>query len=635
MLSNINSPQDLRQLKSSELPHLAKEIREKIIATVSKTGGHLASSLGVVELTIALHYVFKSPKDKIIFDVGHQSYTHKILTGRQKQFHTLRQYKGISGFPKSEESEHDIFTTGHASTSLSVALGVACARDKQNKNFHVIPIIGDGSLTGGLAWEALNQIGYLHPDIMVILNDNEMSISANVGAVAKYLNRLIIDPKYNRLRNKARQLLKSIPLGHLAIKTVKHAEESVKSFLFPSCIFEDLGFKYIGPIDGHNLSELIDTFNKVKSLGGPIFIHIITKKGKGYLPAENNATKFHGISSFEVSSGERNNKNKILTYTDIFSQTLIKLASKNKNLIAITAAMPDGTGLNKFKDQFPNQFYDVGIAEGHAITFAAGLASQGLHPVCAIYSTFLQRAYDQIIHDVCLQNLPVIFMLDRGGLVGDDGPTHHGAFDLSYLRHIPNLVVMSPKDENEFQCMIKTAENYSGPIACRYPRGEVKDVNLENNPKPLAIGRGEILKQGKDLSIITIGSMVYPSLQAAIKLQKFGLSIQVINARFVKPLDKDLILKAANCKKILTVEENVIAGGFGSAVSELLAGHNLEIHHMGLPDKFIEHGTVNQLKQDLGLTEEGIFNTVLKIFKTQNSKLKYQNHSSKFKAIGF
>ena len=632
MLSQINSPKDLKLLNPSQLPKLSKQIRRKMIHTVSKTGGHLASSLGAVELAIALHYIFNSPKDKLIWDVGHQAYAHKILTGRQKRFHTLRQYQGLSGFPNRQESEHDIMGVGHASTSLSTALGIAEARDQKKENFHVVPIIGDGALTGGLVWEALNQIGYLRSNIIVILNDNEMSISPNVGAISKYLNRLIIDPNYNRLRRKARNLLKSVPLGSLAIKTVKHTEGSIKSFLFPSSLFEELGFKYIGPINGHNLNELIDTFKKTTALGGPILIHTITKKGKGYKHAEKNATKFHGISSFTISNGKKNKKSKNITYTEVFARTLNRLAAKNKKLIAITAAMPDGAGLIKFKEKFPNRFYDVGIAEEHAVTFAAGLAIQDLRPVCAIYSTFLQRAYDQIVHDIALQNLPVIFMLDRGGLVGADGPTHHGCFDFSYLRHIPNLVIMAPKDENELQHMIKTAENYDkGPIACRYPRGEGYGINLDRNLKPIKIGQGEKLKDGQDLAIIAIGSMVYPSLQAALKLQKSGISAQVINARFVKPLDKKLILQAAKCKRILTVEENTIQGGFGSAVSEFLSSQkNLEIYHLGIPDKFIEHGAVDQLKKNIGLNTDGIVKKVLEIFNLKILDSKFQI-SSKFK----
>jgi len=629
MLSKINSPKELKNLKPNQLPKLSREIRRKIISTVSKTGGHLASSLGATELTVALHYSFNSPKDKIIWDVGHQAYAHKLLTGRQKKFDTLRQYQGISGFPKREESEHDIFNAGHASTSLSAALGIAEARDQKNQNFQVIPVIGDGALTGGMAWEAMNQIGYLRPDMIAILNDNEMSISPNVGALSKYLNRLIVDPNYNKIRRKARNVLNSVPLGRLAIKTVKHAEESVKAFLFPSCIFEDLGFKYIGPIDGHNVDELLSTFQKVKLLGGPVLVHVITKKGKGYKYAEDDATKFHGISSFKISDGEKKKKAGNPSYTEIFSQTLNRLAAKNKKIVAVTAAMPDGTGLSKFKEKFPSRFYDVGICEEHAVTFAAGLAHQGLKPVCAIYSTFLQRAYDQIVHDVALQNLPVTFMLDRGGLVGDDGPTHHGCFDYSYLRHIPNMAVMAPKDENEFQHMIKTAEKYNGPIACRYPRGEGYGIKLNRNLAPIKIGQAEKLMDGKDLSIIAIGSMVYPSMQAALELHKYGIHAQVINARFVKPLDKKLIKQAAKCGKIITVEENTIHGGFGSAINELLSDQkDLEIHNIGIPDQFIEHGGVDQLKQDIELNTEGIVKKVLEIFNTKIQKQELRNFKS-------
>lgn len=610
-LSQINTPEDLQKIEVENLKPLSGEIREFIIQKASKTGGHLAPNLGVVELTLALHYVFNSPIDKIIWDVGHQCYTHKILTGRRTDFDSLRQFGGISGFPRRGESEHDIFGTGHASTSISAALGIAVARDLKEEDHKVIAVIGDGSLGGGMAFEALNQAGAAKRDMIIVLNDNEMSISKNVGALSAYLNRLVSDPRYNQLRARARKLLCKWPLGKHAVKAARRIESSVMALLGPSLLFEELGFKYIGPIDGHNVFDLVNTFQNVKQLGGPLLVHVVTKKGKGCDYAEKNATKFHSVAPFDAANGEKLSvPSEKITYTEAFSNALVKLAEQDKKIVAITAAMPDGTGLAKFARKFPDRFFDVGICEQHAVTFAAGLATAGFKPVCAIYSTFLQRAYDQIVHDVALQNLPVIFALDRGGIVGDDGPTHHGVFDVSYLRHIPNMVVMAPKDENELQSMLKTAVNYAGPSALRYPRANGISAPIEKDIMSVEIGKAEILREGEDLAIIAFGSMVYPAVRAAEELIHDGESVTVINARFAKPLDEEIILKAAECGKIITIEENALQGGFGSAIIELLEKknvRNIKIRRLGIPDKFIEHGSQEILKEQISLNKRGIY----------------------------
>ncbi|MEW6408072.1 MAG: 1-deoxy-D-xylulose-5-phosphate synthase [Patescibacteria group bacterium] len=622
LLNQVNSPADLKRLSLNQLPALSCELRDFIIENVSKTGGHLAPNLGVVELTLALHYIFESPRDKIIWDVGHQCYTHKILTGRKNRFYTLRQQDGISGFPVRAESEHDIFGTGHASTSISAALGFACARDFKKEKYKVCAVIGDGAISGGMSFEALNNVGAAKRDLIVVLNDNKMSISHNVGALSVYLNRLVSDPRYNQLRGRARKFLSRWPFGREAVKAARKLESAVMSVLGPSLLFEELGFKYIGPIDGHNIQELLTTFKNVKQIGGPILVHVVTKKGKGCSYAEHDATKYHGITPFNIKNGEKiEKKTPQITYSEVFVNTLIKLAQKDKKIIAITAAMPDGTGLSKFAKFFPDRFFDVGICEQHAVTFAAGLAVSGFKPVCAIYSTFLQRAYDQIIHDVALQKLPIIFAIDRAGIVGDDGPTHHGVFDISYLRHIPNMIAAAPKDENELQNLLKTAVDYKlGPIAIRYPRGVGEGVELEDFKK-IEIGKAEVLQEGKDLAIVALGSMVYPALRVAKLLLEQGISAKVINARFVKPLDRQIILEAASCGKILTIEENSLSGGFGCAVLECLEQEkikNLKIKRLGIPDKFISHGDVKILKNNLGLDEKGIFKAAEELLVSEN-----------------
>jgi 1-deoxy-D-xylulose-5-phosphate synthase len=620
VLDQIQTSHDIKKLDYEELEKLCHELREEIISTVSKTGGHLASNLGVVELTAALHYVFDFPRDKLVWDVGHQSYVHKLLTGRKDRFHTLRQYGGISGFPKRDESPYDAFDSGHSGASISSALGMAEARRLKGEEGKVIAVIGDGSMTAGLAFEGLNQTGHIDQDLIVILNDNEMSISPNVGALSSYLNRLMTGQFVNRFRHDMRGFLETLPgIGKSVLRFAKQAEESLKGLLMPGLLFEELGLRYIGPIDGHRLDYLIETFQNIKRLGGPILIHVITKKGKGYPPAEMDPARFHGVPPFVIETGEfRSNQKNPPTYTEVFGETLCRLAKENKRLIAVTAAMQNGTGLEEFARQFRDRFYDIGIAEQHAVTFAAGLALEGMKPVVAIYSTFLQRAYDQVLEDVCLQKLPVVFALDRGGIVGEDGPTHHGLFDFSYLRHIPNLIVMVPKDENEFQHMIKTATECPVPVAFRYPRGKGLGGGREVSLRSIDIGKGEILREGQDILIIAIGTTVYPSLRAAERLAEAGIQAAVINSRFLKPLDANLLCDwAKKTGKVVTVEENVLQGGFGSAVLELFQERGLfpiQVKRLGIPDIFVEHGPQALLREKYGIDENGIFKGVQEMF---------------------
>lgn len=615
LLEKIDSPKDLKKLTVPELERLAAEIRSVLIKTVSRTGGHLAPNLGVVELTIALHRVFDTPRDKIVWDVGHQSYVHKLLTGRREQFVSLRQHGGLAGFPKREESEHDHFNTGHSSTSVSAALGLALARDLCKEDYHVVAVIGDGALTGGMAFEALNMVGDRKSDVIVILNDNEMSIAENVGAMSTYLTRMRTDPKYYKGKEELENLLRKIPsIGPTVLKAMERVKDSFKYLLVPGMLFEELGFTYLGPIDGHNLGALKKVLWDAKDLTGPVLVHVITKKGKGYKPAEQNPDKFHGCGPFEIATGTACKSGGNVSYTEVFGKCLAKLAKDQVRTLAITAAMPDGTGLSHFANEFPHRFFDVGIAEQHAVTMAAGLASQGFKPVVAIYSTFMQRAYDQILHDVCLQKLPVVFALDRAGIVGEDGPTHHGLFDYAYLRHIPNMVVMAPKDENELQHMVQTALDYNGPIALRYPRGAGVGVPLDQIPRSLPIGKGEILKEGRDCTVLAVGSMVYPALTAAEELQKEGISATVINCRFIKPLDEELILEQARrTGRLVTIEEHVLQGGFGGAVLELLEAqglYDIRVKRLGVPDQFVPHGNSDLLRAAYGLNEEGIMETV-------------------------
>ena len=616
MLETINSPDDLKKLSLEQLQALSGEIRQFLLENLSKTGGHLASNLGCVELSIALHYCFNSPEDRIIWDVGHQAYTHKILTGRRDRFPTQRQYKGLSGFPKRCESPHDAFGTGHSSTSISAGLGMAAASSLRGIDNRVIAVIGDGSLTGGIAFEALNQAGHLHKNLIVILNDNEMSISKNVGAFGAFVSRKLTGGYYRELKKEMQGLLKHIPaIGSNILNFARKAENSLKGFLTPGMLFEALGFDYIGPIPGHDLPQLIEIMRNARSMEGPILIHVMTTKGKGYGPAELTPENFHGVGPFNLATGKGTaGKPGAASYTGVFGETLVQLAAEDERIVAITAAMPDGTGLAPFARAYPDRFFDVGIAEQHGLTFAAGLAAEGFRPVAAIYSTFVQRAYDQVFHDICLQKLPVCLALDRAGLVGDDGPTHHGVFDLSYLRHLPELTVMAPKDENELRHMLKTAINSDRPIAMRYPRGAGYGVTLDQELRVLPLGVGEQLESGEDVSIVAIGSMVYPALDAARRLRERGIRATVVNARFVKPLDTKLILEVAQrTGNLVTVEENALQGGFGSAVLELLAEekfYNIRVKRIGIPDRFIEHGSQAQLRKDLGLDAEGIAATV-------------------------
>lgn len=610
LLDQINSPQDLKKLPVEELARLAQEIREKMIAVVSRVGGHLASNLGAVELTLALHYVFDSPEDKIVWDVGHQSYTHKLLTGRKKGFDTLRQYHGLSGFPKMDESEHDHFIVGHASTAISSALGLACARDQKGEDFSVIAMVGDGALTGGLAFEGLNNAGAQKRKLIVILNDNRMSISKNVGAMSGYLTDLLTDEKYNRLKAEVWELVGRFKRRDKIRAMVAQVEESVKGFLVPGIIFEKLGFRYFGPLDGHDLPRVIKTLKHLKTLNGPVFLHVLTKKGKGYKYAEEDAPRFHGIGTFDKVTGNSNSDKGKKKYTDVFGETVVKLAQKDKRIIAITAAMSLGTGLVEFARRFPDRFFDVGIAEQHGTTFSAGLAALGLKPIFAVYSTFLQRAFDQVIHDIALQNLPVILSIDRAGLVGEDGPTHHGCFDLSYLRQVPNFVIMVPKDGNELKDMLFTAVKWNkSPVAIRYPRGSIPD-KVKNGFNLLEMGKWEVLKEGGDLLILACGSMVYPALEAAKDLQGESINIEVVNSRFIKPLDEEMLISLlGKFDKIITVEENSLQGGFGSAILEFAQENgfdNITVKRLGIPDRFIQHGARKTLLSELGLDKKGI-----------------------------
>jgi 1-deoxy-D-xylulose-5-phosphate synthase len=618
ILNTIASPHDLRRLGQEQLVQLAAEIREFTIDTVSRTGGHLGASLGVVELTIALHYVFDTPRDRLIWDVGHQTYPHKILTGRRQKMASLRQRHGLSGFTKRSESPYDSFGTGHSSTSISAALGMALALRSQEANPpHVIAVIGDGALTAGMAFEALNNAGQLRDlNLHVILNDNEMSISPNVGALSAYLSRILSGRFYTRFRDGTGKVLGKIsePLREVA----RRAEEHVKGMITPGTLFEELGFNYFGPIDGHDFNQLLPTLQNFKHLPGPNLLHVVTKKGKGFKPAETYPCTYHGVPPFNRDTGELPRASAKPSYTQVFADTLIDLAQQDQRILAITAAMPEGTGLKSFQERFPHRFYDVGIAEQHAVTFAAGLACEGYVPVVAIYSTFLQRAYDQIIHDVALQKLPVVFAIDRAGLVGEDGPTHGGTFDLTFLRAIPDLVLMAPSDENELRHLLKTAIECNRPVALRYPRGSALNLAPEK-PRLIPVGQGRRLCSGRDVALVAVGALTHPALEAAKLLEKDGISASVYDARFIKPLDEALLREAADHPWVVTLEENTICGGFGSAVLAFLAQEGrlhqgTRVHLLGLPDRFISHGSPTRLHQELGLDAQGIAQTVQKLF---------------------
>jgi 1-deoxy-D-xylulose-5-phosphate synthase len=612
ILKTINSPADLKRVPVEQLPALAEEIREQIISVTSAVGGHLSSNLGVVELTLALHYLLDTPKDKIVWDTGNQAYAHKLLTGRREVFHTLRQYGGISGFCKREESIYDTFNAGHAGTGVSAAVGMAVARDLAQQRHQVVCVVGDGAMTSGMTLEAMQHAGGLHKNLLVILNDNQMSISKNVGSLSAYLNRTFTGEFVTHVKDEAKHLIQAIPrVGNQISRMAHRAEELAKGLILPGVLFEELGFRYVGPIDGHSFEQLLPTLENVLKLQGPTLFHVITKKGLGYEPAMKDPVWFHACSAFVRETGQPATKSSKPSYTSVAINTLCRLAREDKRIVAITAAMCDGTGLNAFAKQFPDRFHDVGIAEQHALTFAAGLATQGVRPVVAMYSTFLQRAFDQIVHDVATQNLPVSLFIDRGGLVAEDGTTHHGAFDYAFLRHVPNMVVMAPKDENELQHMVKTCLSHEGPASVRYSRGSAWGVPMDPEPKALPIGQGELLREGHDVALIAIGITVLPALQAAERLAEEGISAAVVNARFVKPLDHALIARVAGrVKCLVTVEEGCRMGGFGSAVLESLSeqgiGH-LSTKVIGLPDKYIEQGPQDLLRVQYGLTADGIY----------------------------
>ena len=601
LLEHIDLPEDLRSLEEAQLPPLAAELRRYLIETVSKTGGHLAAGLGAVELTIALHYVFNTPDDRLVWDVGHQTYPHKILTGRRTRMATLRQKDGLSGFPQRTESIYDTFGVGHASTAVSAALGMAVAATNAGSDRNVIAILGDGALSGGMAYEALNNAGNMDANLLVVLNDNDMSISPNVGAMSNYLARILSGRVYTSMREGSKTVLSTIPpVWELA----KRVEEHMKGMIMPGTLFEELGFNYIGPIDGHNLNTLVKTLRNLRSLKGPRFLHVVTRKGKGYEPAEGDPCVYHGVTPFDPSTGKMEKKPSSTTYTQVFGEWLCDMAENDARLIGITPAMREGSGMVAFSQRFPQRYYDVGIAEAHALTFAAGLACEGLRPVVAIYSTFLQRAYDQLIHDICLQNLPVTFAIDRGGLVGPDGATHAGSFDLSYLRCIPNLTIMAPADENECRQMLYTAFQLNSPAAVRYPRGGGTGVAIEKTMTAIPVGQANIRRQGKHVAILAFGSMLAPALVAGQTL-----NATVVNMRFIKPLDESLVLKLACTHELLvTVEENMVFGGAGSAVNECLAAHGVvaDCLNLGLPDRFVEHGERTELLADCGLDADGI-----------------------------
>jgi 1-deoxy-D-xylulose-5-phosphate synthase len=612
LLETIHSPADLKRMNYAQMAELAEEIREFLIQTLSKTGGHLGPNLGVVELTMALHTVFNTPEDKILFDVSHQSYIHKILTGRLDRFDTIRQPGGLNGFMLRTESEHDAYGAGHAGTALSAALGMAVARDLAGGTENIIAVAGDGAFTNGITFEAMNNIAERTKRLIVVLNDNEWSIDRNVGAIARYFHRIVTNERYKHLHDSATRLVQRFG-GKVALEVMRRAEEAAKGMLWPSLLFEELGLQYFGPIDGHNLPLLVETFKFLKDANRPVLLHILTQKGRGFQPAMDKQKKFHGCGPYDPETGQTEPSGKP-TYSETFANTLVKLASKDERIVAITAAMPNGTGLDIFRAQYPKRYFDVGIAEEHAVVFAAGMATRGLRPVCAIYSTFLQRGFDPIVHDVCLQKLPVLFCMDRAGLSGDDGPTHHGLFDISYLRSIPGIVLMAPKDEDELADMMKTALELPGPSAIRYPRGAVVGVARKPEPETIPLGKAEVIKDGSDVAILGLGTMMPLARELAIRLESEGYSAAVINPRFIKPLDyKMLKLYAGHVAAFVTFEDHVKMGGFGSAVVEALdeMGCEVPVLRIGWPDQFIEHGHIDDLRAKYGLSVEAALAQVL------------------------
>ena len=637
-LKNINSPVDLKKLKREHLPALAEEIRDTLLQGISKTGGHLGSNLGVVELTLAMHYVFDSPIDKFVWDVGHQSYVHKLLTGRKDKFDSLRQYKGLCGFSKREESEHDHWNVGHGGTSITAALAFAKARDLKKEKNKIIAVIGDGSFTAGMAFEGLNHTGHLKPDLIVILNDNEMSISNNVGGMSKHLSQIMTGQVMTKIKKEVDQILLSIPgIGKEVSNYAHRLDDLVTGMFIPGRLFEDLGFRYMGPLDGHDTNLLIDNLETASELKGPTLIHVITRKGKGYEVAEEKADVWHGAKPFDIATGEfKKGLKSPPAYTNVFADTLIELAKEDEKIIGITAAMPDGTGISKFGKVFPDRTFDVGMAEQHGVGYGGALSIEGFRPVIAIYSTFMQRAYDQIVHDIVGMNLPVTFAMDRAGIVGEDGATHQGLFDIAFLRTLPNMVIMAPKDENELRHMLKTSIYHPGPSSIRYPRGSGLGVKIDEEVKEIEVGKGEVIKDGKDLAIIAFGSMVDPSMKAAAMLEEKGFSVAVINARFAKPIDKSLIMeyaKKTGC--LITTEEHSVQGGFGSAVLEVLQNFDeripLKTKCIGVPDVLIEHGATGLIKKDLKLDPEGMFETIYAFVNTTVSLKSHGNENNGFK----
>ncbi|AFN75541.1 1-deoxy-D-xylulose-5-phosphate synthase [Melioribacter roseus P3M-2] len=626
LLFDINSPDDIKKLEGQDLKQLCSEIRQYMVDVISQIGGHFGGGLGTVELTVALHKVFNTPYDQIVWDTGHQAYPHKIVTGRRDALKTIRQFKGISGFLKRSESPYDSFGAGHASTSISAALGMAVASDILKENRKVVAVIGDGAMTGGMAYEAMNNSGLLKKNLIVVLNDNQMSIAPNVWQISKYFNEMISHPEYNRFKGAIWDLTGKLDyFGDRLRKVAARIEQGIKAILTPGMLFEALGFRYFGPINGHNITQLVRLFEHVKDLNGPILVHVLTEKGKGYKPAENHSQRLHAATPFDKLTGVSLKKGTSLpSYTSVFGNALVEIAKSNDKVVGITAAMPDGTGLDKLQAEIPERYYDVGIAEEHAVTFAAGLATRGIIPVVAIYSTFLQRAFDQIIHDVALQDLHVVFALDRAGLVGADGPTHHGTFDLSYLRMIPNIVIMAPKDEAELRNMLYTAVNYKkGPIALRYPRGNALGVELKEGFEEIEIGKSERIKSGNDLALLAVGSMVDYASKAANILARQGIEAEIVNMRFIKPLDEEMLLEvAAKFDKIVTLEENSLVGGFGSGVIEFYNDRHVKVDvlRVGLPDEFVEHGSQKELHQMLGIDPEGIAQKVAAFLKNKNYK---------------
>jgi 1-deoxy-D-xylulose-5-phosphate synthase len=625
LLDGIQFPKDIRGFTIDELNQLAVEMREEVISVVSEVGGHFASTLGAVELTLALHYVFNTPEDRIVWDTGHQAYAHKLISGRRDRLGTIRQLGGLSGFLSRDESEYDVFGAGHAGTSISAALGMVEAKYLEGSKRKVVAVMSDGGLSAGLIYEGLNSAGHLDRDLIVVLNDNEHFIDPRVGAVSSFLSKQFTTDLGVRLQRNLSNLLRSLPSGENLKHVARKIRDSFLGLVTPGFLFESLGFQYVGPIDGHNISEMITTLENVKKIEGPTLVHVTTVKGKGYLPAEKDPIKFHAVTPFHVLTGKaKKEKGPIPTYTEVFGRSLLDLAKQNRKIVGITAAMGSGTGIDKLAREIPERTYDVGIAEQHAVTFAGGMATEGYVPVVAVYSTFLQRGYDEILHDVCLQNLHVVFALDRGGLVGADGPTHHGVFDFSYMRSMPNLVVMAPKDENELQHMLKTAVDYRGPISLRYPRGEGWGVDLDSEMKNLEIGKAELLRDGTDLVIAAIGQPVIPALRAAHDLAPLGINAAVVNARFVKPMDKDLFRNLlTRIPRLISVEDHVTAGGFGSAMVEMLADEGLtgvEVRRLGVPDRFIPHGTQDELRKMCGFDKDAIAQAALQMARRAKKK---------------